>query len=272
MLRRCVVLCSYSTLLIWAADAPPAPAEKNPPEIAAQEKEKPADEKNAPAAPEKQQNLETFITEGWIGKTGFGYAMAYPTLLSGIFQFSEVSLETERHRFLASSETSGIIQAGNIASSFGVLNAGYDLTLDRLRLFAFTNYEFGVISGLNSNTAIGAGLRYTVFKYRYVHLDASTAPIYDRSAYSDGILLESLSLSMRGRFKIFLTERNTLFLSWFYIVALNNTENQWHAADFIDNHQISRKLSVRAGYRWRYDAFSGEAAGLAYLIAVFNFL
>lgn len=243
-----------------AADAPGVPAT----EVAG--KDKPA------AEAETRQDLGTFVTEGWIGKTGFGYALAYPSLLSGIFQFSEVSLETERHRFIASSETSGTIQAGNIASTFGVLNTGYDLTLNRLRLFVFTNYEFGVLSGLNSNTAIGAGARYTVLKAKYVHLDASAAPIYDRSAYADGILVEALSISTRGRFKFFLTERNTLFVSWFYIVALNNSDNQWHAADIIDNHQISKKLSLRAGYRWRYDTFTGEAAGLAYLLAVFNFL
>lgn len=212
-----------------------------------------------------------FLSEGWRGKTGFGYALAYPKYDSGIFQFAEVSLETRRHRLLASSETSGILQGGNIRRTNGVLNAGYDITWDRLRLFTFTNYEFGVILGLDSNTALGAGARYTFIHWEKLQFDASLAPIYDRAAYADNTLNEAFSLSARGRIRIFFSEYDSLFFSWFYIGGLNNASNQWHAADIVNNIQVSRKISLRTGYRWRYDLFSGSAAGLGYIIAVFNF-
>lgn len=225
--------------------------------------------------PDSEKNSESdtvkFLNEGWIGKTGFGYALAYPQYDSGVFQFAEVSLETRRHRLLASSETSGILQGGNIRRTNGVLNAGYDITWDRLRLFAFTNYEFGVILGLDSNTALGAGARYTFIHMEKFQLDASLAPIYDRAAYADNTLNEAFSLSARGRIKIFFSEYDSLFFSWFYIGGLNNSSNQWHAADIVNNIQLSQKVSFRTGYRWRYDLFSGASAGLAYLIAVFNF-
>lgn len=222
---------------------------------------------------EKNSESDTlrFFSEGWSGKTGFGYALAYPQLDSGVFQFAEVALETHRHRLLASSETSGILHGGNIRRTNGVLNAGYDITWDRLRLFAFTNYEFGVILGLNSNTALGGGARYTVIRRDKFHFDASIAPIYDRAAYADDTVNQAFSLSGRGRIKIFYSEFSSLFISWFYIAGLNNASNQWHAADVVNNIQLSKKVSIRTGYRWRYDLFSGAAAGLGYLIAVFNF-
>lgn len=211
------------------------------------------------------------IAEGWSGKMGFGYALSYPSYLSGVFQFAEVSLETAKHRFLVSSETSGVLQNGNIRRSNGVLNAGYDITFDRLRFFVFTNYEFGVIVGLDSNTVFGAGMRYTIFMFDRVHLDASIAPIYDRAAYADDTLYEAFSLSMRGRMKIFVSDIDTLFLSWFYIRAVDNTTNQWHAADIVNSTLLTQKVSMRVGYRWRYDLFTQASAGLAYMIAVFNF-
>lgn len=227
-------------------------------------------------ATEKTQTSETaaktFFAEGWAGKTGFGYALNYPRYQSGIFQFAEVGLETERHRFMASSEMSGIFEAGNIKQSNGVLNAGYDITWDRWRLFAFTNYEFGVIVGLESNAVLGAGARYTLIKLERVHFDISAAPIYDRAAYADGTSYEALSASLRGRIKIFFTEHDSVFFSWFFIRGLDNQVNQWHAADLINSLQLSRKVSLRLGYRWRYDVFTENSSGLAYLIAVFSFL
>lgn len=224
-------------------------------------------------SPEKPADVDAakMLAGGWSGKTGFGYALSYPSYLSGVFQFAEVSLETTKHRFLVSSETSGVLQSGNIRRSNGVLNAGYDITFDRLRLFVFTNYEFGVIVGLDSNTVFGAGMRYTLFMFQRFHFDASVAPIYDRAAYADDTIQEAFSLSMRGRIKFFISDIDSLFFSWFYIRGAENTKNQWHAADVVNSTLLTQKVSVRVGYRWRYDFFTESSAGLAYLIAVFSF-
>gem|GEM_PF-3117432 len=252
-------LFTYGYILLQTfCFALPVLAQKNPHPAASPEKPKDAD-------------VAKMIAEGWSGKMGFGYALSYPSYLSGVFQFAEVSLETAKHRFLVSSETSGVLQNGNIRRSNGVLNAGYDITFDRLRFFVFTNYEFGVIVGLDSNTVFGAGMRYTIFMFDRVHLDASIAPIYDRAAYADDTLYEAFSLSMRGRMKIFVSDIDTLFLSWFYIRAVDNTTNQWHAADIVNSTLLTQKVSMRVGYRWRYDLFTQASAGLAYMIAVFNF-
>lgn len=226
-----------------------------------------------PTAPVQNEHTDTwtYLREGWVGKTGFGYALTYPEYYSGVFQFAEVGIESHRHRFIASSEASGVVQGGNIRRTNGVLNAGYDITFDRLRAFVFTNYEFGVIVGLDSNTALGAGVRYTALKFEKFHLDLSAAPVYDRTAYADDTLYESLSVSMRGRIKIFFTENDSLFISWFHIRGLDRPNNQWHAADVINSNAISTKVSVRTGYRWRYDVFSEASSGLGYLMAVFSF-
>lgn len=210
--------------------------------------------------------------DGISGKTGFGYALTYPpAYASGIFQFSEVGYEIGNQRLMATSELSGVFENGNIKKPAGVFNAGYDYNIDRLRLFIYTNYEFGVITGLDSNTILGAGARYMFFQFDRFTFDAGVAPIYDRGAYADNSLNETFSLSFRGRLKIFLADFDSLYLTWLYLHSLDDKNNQWHAADLVNNTVLTKKISLRQAYRWRYDTFSGSSAGLFYLIAVFNF-
>jgi Protein of unknown function, DUF481 len=209
--------------------------------------------------------------DGWSGKIGFGYALNYPNYISGVFQFSEVSYEFANQRILASSETSGTIENGSIKRPNGVLNAGYDYNIDRIRLFAYTNYEFGVVTGLESNTVLGAGVRYTFIKFDRFVFDSGIAPIYERTAYVDDTLNETLSISLRGRIKVFLADFDSLYITWLFLQSTNESKNQWHAAEIINNTVLSHRISIRQAYRWRYDVFSGSSAGLAYLIAVFNF-
>ena len=211
-------------------------------------------------------------SDGITGKTGFGYALTYPpSYSSGIFQFSEVGHEFSNQRIMATSELSGVFENGNIKKPAGVFNAGYDYNIDRLRLFIYTNYEFGVITGLDSNTILGAGARYMFFQFDRFTFDAGVAPIYDRGAYADDSLNETLSLSFRGRLKIFLADFDSLYVTWLYLHSLDEKNNEWHAADLINNTVLTKKISLRQAYRWRYDTFSGSSAGLFYLIAVFNF-
>ncbi|MBN8219808.1 MAG: DUF481 domain-containing protein [Spirochaetes bacterium] len=209
--------------------------------------------------------------DGIAGKIGFGYALTTPTYASGIFQFSEVGYELGNQRLMGTSELSGVFENGNIRRPNGVLNAGYDYNAGLLRLFIYTNYEFGVITGLDSNTIVGAGARYMFLKFDRFTFDAGIAPIYDRAAYADNTLNETFSLSFRGRLKIFFSDFDSLYLTWLYLHSLDEKNNEWHAADVVNNTVLTRKISLRQGYRWRYDTFSGAAAGLLYLIAVFNF-
>jgi len=231
----------------------------------------PAQTATTTASDQAKEATFNLFSDGWQGKTGFGYMMNQPNLQSGVLQFAEVSLESGGHRFLAATETAAVVRGGNIASTNGVINAGYDFSFFNLKTFIFTNYEFGVISGLTSNTATGLGVRYRFFKNEYAQLDLSLTPTYDRSAYEDGILNEAFSLSGRARAKAFFTENHTLVLAYFYIKGMNIATNQWHAFDAIHNYQISKKVSFRLGYRYRYDVFIETGAGLAYLMAVFNF-
>lgn len=236
-------------------------------QVSPQSNEPKADTKTEP----KKEESYNLLTDGWQGKTGFGYMLNNPDLHSGIIQFAEVSLEAQNHRFLASSETAAVLRGGNVAGTNGVLNAGYDFNFLNFKAFIFTNYEFGVIRGLSSNAATGMGLRYRFFKNEFAQLDLALTPIYDRSAYDDGVLNETFSLSGRARAKIFISANHTFSLAYFYIKGMNIATNQWHAVDAIHNWQISQKVSFRLGYRYRYDVFIETGAGLGYLLAVFNF-